>query len=487
MGIYDEIAKRTGGDVYIGVVGPVRSGKSTFIKKFMELSVIPNIEGAAEAERARDELPQSAGGVTVMTSEPKFVPERAVPVSVGGTTARVRFADCVGYVVEGAEGIAEDGAERLVSTPWSESALPFTKAAELGTEKVITDHSTACILMTTDGTIGDIPRENYVPAEERCAAKLKEAGVPFITVLNSARPESLEAEELALSLEDKYGAPAALISCLALDEGDCEQMISMLTSRFPVRELTFTLPDWCASLPDGHHLTGEIAAAVKTVSGSVARLSDVRGATTPDGAPEGMTARVRDVSLGDGSAVIDIALDDPLFFRTLSEVASVPVSGRAELMTKLTELSGMEGKFLKYREAIEDVARCGYGVVMPTVSEMELESPEILKEGSAYGVRLRAHAPSVHLIRADIETEISPVVGTEAESSELVKYLLSGFDGAEDRIWETEIFGKSLCDLVGEGLHSKLNNLPPDARDRLSETLSRIVNDGADGLICILL
>ena len=486
MGIYEDIAKRTGGDVYVGVVGPVRSGKSTFIKKFMEAAVIPNVADSAEAARARDELPQSAGGVTVMTSEPKFVPERAVTVSFGPTSARVRMVDCVGYVVDGAEGVFENGAERLVSTPWSDEPLPFTEAARIGTEKVIRDHSTVAVLVTTDGSFTDIPRSAYAEAEELCAAELKRAGVPFVILLNSARPESAEAEELALSLEEKYGAPSALVSCASLDGDDCAAIVSLLASEFPVRELKFTLPDWCASLPDGHPLMKDIVSSVREAASAVSKLSEV-GGIGGELFPDGVDATVSDVSLGDGCAKIVLTPDDSLFFTTLSELTGSPVSGRAELMTKMIEYSDMASTYVKYRDAIDEAAKSGYGVVLLSVSEMEFEPPEIVRDGGARGVRLRARAPSYHLIRADIETEISPVVGSEAQSEELINYLLSGFDGAEERIWETELFGKPLCDLVGEGLHSKLGSLSPDAREKLSETLSRIINEGASGLLCILL
>lgn len=486
MGIYDSIAKRTGGDVYVGVVGPVRSGKSTFIKRFMETAVIPNIEGGAEAARARDELPQGAGGVTVMTSEPKFVPERAVTVTSGNVTARVRLADCVGYLVEGAEGVTENGEERRVSTPWSDEPLPFTEAARLGTKKVIREHSTVAVLVTSDGTVTDIPRESYVPAERECVQELRAAGVPFVIVVNSREPEGAAAESLALSLETEYGAPTALLSCADLDDGDCGEIVSMLAGEFPAKELTFSLPDWFAAVPGDHPLAAALTEAVRNASSEVRRLSDA--SEVPSSAfPEGVTVSTENISLGDGRASLSIDVADPIYFKTLSELSGCEVSGRAELMRRMREFSGMSQTYNKYREAIEDAERSGYGVVTPTVSEMELEPPVIVKEGGAYGVRLRARAPSVHLIRADIETEISPVVGTEAESSELVKYLLSGFDGAEERIWETELFGKPLCDLVGEGLHSKLAGLPEDARAKLGETLSRIINDGADGLICILL
>ena len=485
--IYEDIAQRTGGDIYIGIVGPVRSGKSTFIKKFMEASVIPNIKDEAERTRALDELPQSAGGKTIMTTEPKFIPEKAVTVDVGTAHARVRMVDCVGYVVEGAEGTTEEGEARMVMTPWSDEAMPFEKAAEYGTEKVITEHSTVAVLVTSDGTVGDLPRDAYIPAEERCAAELKASHTPFIIVLNSSRPESEASEELALSLEEKYEAPAALVSCLDLDRADAEQILGMLTFEFPVKELTFTVPDWTEKLPDDHHLKLDIISAVKEIADGTVRLSDANYAKIPEDKAGKMTASTTDVSLGDGTAIIRIGIDESLFYGVIGELTSFTASNRGELLSCLVELSDMKEDFDKFRDAISDVERCGYGIVMPSVSEMELDEPEMVREGGSYGVRLRASAPSIHMIKANIETEISPVVGSEQQSEELVKYLLSEFENDASRIWDSNIFGKSLYDLVNEGLHSKLNNMPEDARGRLAETLSRIINEGSQGLICIIL
>ena len=483
--IYEDIAKRTGGDVYIGVVGPVRSGKSTFIKKFMDAAVIPNIKDESERGRALDELPQAAGGKTIMTTEPKFIPEHSVTVEVGNAHARVRMVDCVGYVVEGAEGVTEDGQARMVMTPWSESAMPFEEAAEFGTKKVITEHSTVAVLVTTDGSIGDIPRDSYIPAEERCVAELKEYAVPFVIVLNSAQPDSERAEALAMSLEEKYSSPVALVSCAELDRTDADQILGMLTFEFPVREIVFDVPDWTATLPEDHHLRTEILEEVKRVAETTSRLSDASCIKFGDG--ERITASAYDVSLGDGVALVRVSVDDSLFYEVIGELTSFTAASRAELLSKLVSLSDMEAEFEKYREAIEDVERLGYGIVMPSVSEMELEEPEIVKQNGSWGVRLRAKAPSVHLIKADIETEIRPVVGTEEQSEELVSHLLSEFEADASAIWDSGIFGKSISDLVNEGLHSKLNNMPEDARARLSETLSRIINEGSQGLICIIL
>ncbi|MBR0303065.1 MAG: stage IV sporulation protein A, partial [Clostridia bacterium] len=472
--IYEDIAKRTGGDIYVGVVGPVRSGKSTFIKRFMDAAVIPNIADEAERTRAQDELPQAAGGKTIMTTEPKFIPEKAVTVEVGSSHARVRMVDCVGYLVDGAEGVTEDGGARMVMTPWSEEAMPFEEAAEYGTRKVIAEHSTVAVLVTTDGTIGDIPRESYVPAEERCVAELKAAGVPFVIVLNSASPESEDAEGLALGLEEKYQSPVALISCAALDRADADQILSMLTFEFPVREIDVMIPDWTVTLPEEHRVRGAVISAVREIACGVSRLSDASAIKLTEDPECKMSASAYDVSLGDGRVMVRLTVDDALFYKVIGELTSFTASDRGELLGRLIELSDMQSEFEKFRGAIADVERCGYGIVMPSVSEMELDEPEPVKKDGAYGVRLRASAPSIHLIRANIETELSPIVGSESRSEELVGNLLSEFENDASRIWESNIFGKSLYDLVNEGLHAKLTNMPEDARGRLSEVLSRI-------------
>jgi len=396
------------------------------------------------------------------------------------------MVDCVGYVVDGAEGTREEGEARMVMTPWSPDAMPFEDAATLGTKKVITEHSTVAVLVTTDGTIGDLPRDSYIPAEERCAKELAESGVPFVVVLNSAQPDSERAESLANSLEEKYSTPVALVSCVELDRTDADQILGLLTFEFPVREITFAVPDWTSSLPTDHHLRVELLDAVRKMSEGVSRLADASCIKMPQD-EERMTASAYDVSLGDGTASVRITVDDSLFYEVIGELTSFSAANRAELLTKLVELSDMESEFEKYKEAIDDVERIGYGIVMPSVSEMELDEPQIMRQNGSYGVKLRASAPSVHLIKADIETEIRPVVGSEQQSEELVNYLLSEFENDASRIWDSNIFGKSLYDLVNEGLHSKLTNMPEDARLRLSETLSRIINEGSQGLICIIL
>ncbi|MBR6917334.1 MAG: stage IV sporulation protein A, partial [Clostridia bacterium] len=446
-----------------------------------------NIADEAERTRANDELPQAAGGKTIMTTEPKFIPEKSVTVDVGAAHARVRMVDCVGFVVDGAEGTTEEGGARMVMTPWSEEAMPFEAAAEYGTRKVIAEHSTVAVIVTTDGTIGDLPRDSYIPAEERCVTELKENNTPFIIVLNSSEPDSERAESLAMSLEEKYAVPVALVSCLELDRADAEQILSMLTFEFPINEIEFIIPDWIATLPDDHRLKSGIVDAVREIASDAKCLSDASCIKMPESAGSKMTASTVDVSLGEGTATVRITVDDALFYDVVGEMTSFDARNKGELLGKLIELSDMESEFEKFRDAIDDVERVGYGIVMPSVSEMELDEPEIMRDGSSYGVRLRASAPSIHMIKANIETELRPVVGSEQQSEELVKYLLSEFESDASQIWESNIFGKSLYDLVNEGLHSKLNNMPDDARARIGDTLSRIINEGSEGLICIIL
>ncbi len=490
-GIYEDIAKRTNGDVYIGVVGPVRCGKSTFIKRFMDLVVIPNIKDENERARATDELPQSAGGKTVMTTEPKFIPENSAVIDIGNAHMNVKLVDCVGYMVNGAEGDKEDGKARMVSTPWDEGPVTFEEAAEKGTRKVIADHSTVAVLVSCDGTFGDIPRDSFIPAEERIASELKALSKPFVIVLNSASPESEASVSLALSLEEKYKAPVALVNCLDLDKGDIEQIISMLTFEFPISEMTVEIPDWTETLPVGHWLKESLINSVKVMAERTSKLSEVayiNGSAVINGEKDiQIGANAYDVNLGEGKAYVRLTLDDGLFYRIVEELCDVSVTNKGELLSKLKELSEISSEFEKFRDAIDEVERCGYGIVMPTVSEMELEEPEIVKQQGAYGVRIHAGAPSIHLIKTRIETDINPIIGTEKQSEDLVNYLLSEFDNDKTKIWDSNMFGRSLYELVSDGLHAKLMNIPDDARAKLSDTLSRIINEGSQGLVCIIL
>ncbi len=486
--IYKDIAKRTGGDIYIGVVGPVRTGKSTFIKKFMEASVIPSIKGESERLRATDELPQSGSGRTVMTTEPKFVPEEAVTMTTdGGSTLSLRMIDCVGYIVEGALGGSEDGTERMVHTPWSEEAIPFTEAAEMGTTRVIRDHSTIGVLVTTDGTIGEIPRASYVPAEERVARELSELGKPFAIVLNSAHPGSEEAISLAYELEAKYAAPVALVNCTELNADDISHILELILGAFPVTELTFRLPTWCAALPREHTLSEGIRRYIGDRAAAITRYGDIRGALRCEETGPVASASVLSMNAGDGSAEIALTLGDDLYYRTLSELAGIEAADEGELFSLVLSLAKDARAYRKVEQALAETEAEGYGIVLPSLEDLRLEEPEIVKQSGGYGVKLKASAPSIHMIRADIETELSPIVGTEQQSEELIRYLLREFEEDPQGIWNSNMFGKPLYDLVNEGLHSKLGHMPATARKRLGETLGRIINEGSGGLVCILL
>ncbi len=487
--IYKDIAERTGGDVYIGVVGPVRSGKSTFIKKFMESLVLPNIAEGYERDRARDELPQSAAGKTVMTTEPKFIPDEAVEINpTGAGKLRVRMIDCVGYMIPEAMGIFEDGQPRLVRTPWSEEPVPFVKAAEEGTHRVICDHSTIGMVITSDGTIGEISRDSYVGAEERVIRELKEIGKPFAVILNSAKPNSDEAMDLGHELERKYGVPVALVSCPELDSEDINHILEMVLNEFPIAEVRVELPLWTKSLPENHHILSSISDGIRACAEKVDKIGSLKDAFEALSDNEYIEkATLNTIDLGTGKATIGIDLADDLFYVTLGELSGFDIKDESELLPLLCSLSEVKRKYDKVAEALSDAEERGYGIVMPDVSELRLEEPEIIRKQNGYGVKLCASAQSIHMIRANIETEINPMVGSEQQSEDLVKYLLHEFEESPASIWESNIFGKSLYELVNEGLHSKLEHMPDDARTKLSETLERIINEGSGGLICILL
>jgi stage IV sporulation protein A len=487
--IYQDIARRTGGDIYIGVVGPVRSGKSTFIKRFMETIVLPNIKDEHVRERARDEMPQSAAGKTVMTTEPKFVPDEAVSVSFeGGKAMRVKMVDCVGYVVPDVLGVIEEGQPRMVRTPWQEQPMPFVKAAEMGTSKVIHEHATIGMLVSTDGTIGEIPRENYVEAEERVVRELKAIGKPFAMILNSATPSAESSVALAYELEEKYGVPVALVSCLSLDAEDIRHILELVLHEFPIAELRLKFPSWMSALEPTHHVRVSLNESIRKCVSHIKKIGDINGSLEPLEKNEYVeSVSVDTIDLGTGCAHVSAAFTDGLFYEIMSELTGMDVSDDKCLIGILREFSEMKLKYNRVAEAFDDATEKGYGIVMPDVDELKLEEPEIIKQAGGYGVKLRASAQSIHMIRANIETEINPIVGSEQQSEELIRYMLHEFEEAPRKIWESNMFGKSLYELMNEGLHTKLSNIPEDSRVRLSETLERIINEGSGGLICILL
>lgn len=487
--IYKDIAQRTGGDIYIGVVGPVRTGKSTFIKRFMEEMVLPNITDSNVRERAKDEMPQSAAGKTVMTTEPKFIPDNAVNVSFDdGTVVKAKLIDCVGYIVEGAMGAIENGEPRMVRTPWREEPMPFVEAAEMGTKRVIEEHSTIGMLVTTDGTVGEIPRENYIEAEQRIVNELKALGKPFAIVLNSAMPSSKKAIDLAYELEEKYGAPVALVSCLELDAEDIKNILSMILNEFPVSEMKIKTPDWLSAVGDDHRIRNSLCDSIRKCAGEIKKIGDVERALALLGENEYLDGVVtREINMGTGTAKIELKLKPELFYEVVSEMTGIDIDDDRKLIETLGELAALRSKFERVASALEDAEEKGYGIVMPDVDELRLEEPAIIKQAGGYGVRLRAAAQSIHMIRANIETEINPIVGSEQQSEELIKYVLREFEEDPKRIWESNMFGKSLYALMNEGLHTKLSNIPEESRTKLSETLERIINEGSGGLICIIL
>ena len=487
--IYHDIAERTGGDIYIGVVGPVRTGKSTLIQKFMETLVIPNIEQEARRERAVDELPQSAGGKTIMTTEPKFVPEEAVQITLSeGAECRVRMIDCVGYIVPSSLGYIEEEAPRMVRTPWFEDAVPFNMAAELGTQKVITEHSTVGLVVTTDGSVTDIPREEYAQAEERVVNELQTLGKPFAVLLNCVEPQSEAAQTLAAELELQYHAPVMAVNCLDLDEHMIREILTRLLDMFPIREINVETAHWLPALEKGHPLKQEIFDAVRNAAEGMKTVRDAQGlAERLRGLSHLKAVSVRKIDLGTGSVSLQLELEPSLFYQVLGEETGIEIHGEQELFPVLMELARIKKAYERVQPALEEAEATGYGIIMPEADELTLEEPEMIRQGGRYGVRLRASAPSLHIMRAGIQTTVSPIVGSEKQSEDLVLYLLREFEENPTKIWDSNIFGKSLHELVNEGLHTKLGKMPTEARMKLQETLERVINEGCSGLICFIL
>lgn len=487
--IYSDIAGRTGGNIYLGVVGPVRSGKSTFITRVMNTLVIPNIADDFQRERANDELPQSSAGKTIMTTEPKFVPEKAVSVVLdGGVKMNVRLIDCVGYVVPSAIGYIENEAPRMVMTPWFDEEIPFNMAAEVGTRKVITEHSTIGIVVTTDGSVTDIPREEYAAAEERIIGELTDIKKPFAVLLNCGDPSSPQSLQLAAELQEKYSAPVMAVNCLDIGEDEIKQLLEKVLLQFPVNEIKIKMPRWINALEKEHWLKKALMDSIKTSAAEVSGISDIKACAEKIGACEYVLhAHADEIDLGTGTGEIDIELKSELFYRILGEATGLSLQSESDLMPCMIELAQIKSKYERVRGALEEVEATGYGIVLPTMDELRLDEPKIVKQGGKYGVRLRASAPSIHMMSADITTEINPIVGSEKQSEELIAYLLTDFEENPKKIWESNIFGKSLHELVNEGLHNKLYRMPTDARMKLQETIQRIINEGCGGLICIIL
>lgn len=486
--IYQNIATRTNGDIYIGVVGPVRTGKSTFIKNFMNVTVLPNITNDYKRERARDELPQSSNGKMIMTTEPKFVPNEAIEVKLDDVKFNMRMIDCVGYLVKNALGHVEGDTPRMVNTPWFEKQIPFEEAAEIGTKKVIEEHSTIGILVTTDGSVTELSREDYIPAEERVARELKNQNKPYIIILNTNTPTSEDTQKLVKELEEKYDAPVIAINCATLNNNDINEIMSKLLYEFPINEIDIELPKWVEELEKNHPLRNNLLQMIREKFAMIKNLRQIKNISS-NIENEEMIDRVKieKIELGEGKTTVNIQIDKKLFYEILSQMSGITVKEEGDLFSIVTSLSQKKKSYDKIEAALADVNRKGYGIVTPSIEELTLAEPEIVKQGSKFGVKLKAHAPSLHIVKADIETEVSPIVGSEKQSEELINYLMKEFEDDPKQIWNSNIFGKSLHELVNEGLQAKLHKMPEDAQCKLQETLEKIINEGSGGLICIIL
>ncbi len=487
--VLENISERTGGDIYLGVVGPVRTGKSTFIRRFMELLVLPNIEEFHEREIARDELPQSGTGRTVMTTEPKFIPANAVEINVReGIDMRVRMVDCVGYVVPGALGFEENEIPRMVHSPWSEEEIPFEEAAEIGTRKVITDHSTIGLLVTTDGSITEIERESYLEAEQRVVAELKELDKPFVIILNAVDPFSVETRALSEKMQAEYDVSVVAVDAMNMTNDDVLRVLQEALYEFPVTEVDVHLPDWVPETDANHWLRKNLETDIYAIVDEIKRIRDLDNAVAAIDAleiTEGASLLLMDLSTG--ISAVDVRINDSYFYQILGEYAGEEIEGNHTIMRLIRQFALSDKEWSKLREAMGEVRDSGYGVVNPQLDEMYLEEPELIKQGGRFGVKLKASAPSYHLIRANISTEITPLIGTEKQCEELVRYILEEFEDDPQKMWDTNIFGKSLNTLVQEGIQSKLCTMPETARGKLQITLERLVNDGGGGIICIIL
>lgn len=487
--IYEDIAKRTNGDIYVGVVGPVRCGKSTFITQFMQNLVVPNIKDKNSRERTVDELPQSADGKTIMTTQPRFIPNKAAAISVNDNVKmNVRMIDCVGYLVDGAIGYEEGAKARLVKTPWTEEEIPFEEAAEMGTKKVIQEHSTIGILMTTDGSITDIPRASYLKAEERVVAEMSAQNKPFIIVLNTKTPKADETKKLAKSLQTKYNTPVLPIDVLKLNQEAIDEIFEKILLEFPIKSLKVKTPLWMQALPFNHPIITSLVAEVQKFGDEINKIGEIDKTQAAFVDSEDFEPLVvSSIQMGEGKVYFEVAPKPGLFYRMLSEQSGLGIIDDFHLISYIKQLSHAKKEYDKIKIALEEVKEKGYGVVMPNIEDMSLEDPEIVRQGSKFGVRLRASAPSLHIMSVDIETEVSPIVGSQAQSEELVKYLMSEFEQNPQEIWKTEMFGKSLNSLVNEGINSKITMMPLEAQRKMRKTLGRIINEGKGGIICILL
>ncbi len=485
--VYKDIQARTKGEIYIGVVGPVRTGKSTFIKRFMDLLVLPGMEDANAQMRTRDELPQSAAGKTIMTTEPKFIPKEAASISLGeGVDVKLRLIDCVGFMVEGAAGHIEENGERMVKTPWFDHMIPFTQAAEIGTQKVISDHSTIGIVVTCDGSFGEIPREAYIPAEEKTVNELKRLGKPFVLLLNSQKPYSEEAMALTKELEEKYQVTAVCMNCEQMRKDDVYRLLEHILYEFPVQQLEFYIPKWVEMLEDTHEIKQDLIKNVRAYMNGIQKVKDAR---TQAFAPDSTYIRnmkQESMDMASGTLKIQVEFDPAFYYQTLSELTGTNIEGEYQLIAAIREMSRMKQEYEQVLNAVQSVRMKGYGVVSPVREEIRLEDPVVIKQGSKYGVKIKSEAPSIHMIRANIETEIAPIVGSEQQANDLIAYIKESQKN-EDGIWNTNIFGKSVEQLVEDGIRSKLIQIGEESQEKLQDTMQKIVNDSSGGMVCIII
>ena len=486
--VYKDIQARTGGEIYIGVVGPVRTGKSTFIKRFMELLVLPAMEDENMRNLSRDELPQSAAGKTIMTTEPKFIPKEAASISLAdGIEAKVRLIDCVGFMVDGAAGHIENGEERLVKTPWFENEIPFTQAAEIGTRKVINDHSTIGIVVTTDGSIGELKRPGYIAAENQTIDELKKLGKPFIVLLNSVKPYSDETAKLAREMSETYQVSVLPVNCEQLKKDDVFHILERVLKEFPVTEIDFHIPKWLEILPSTHWLKAQVIQAAKGVVQKVAHMKDVAGELAGQSAEAIRGMSIKNMRMADGSVAVQVDMDDSYYYQILSDYVGLPIEGEYQLMQTLSSLAAMQKEYEKVQSALAQVRLKGYGVVTPERSEIVLDEPQVIKHGNKYGVKMKAEAPSINLIKAHIETEIAPIVGSEQQAEDLIAYIKENAKDSDDGIWNANIFGKSVEQIVEDGIQAKISQMTEDCQLKLQDTLQKIINDSNGGMICIII
>lgn len=485
--IYKDISARTNGDIYIGVVGPVRTGKSTFIKRFMDIMVLPEMEDENDRARATDELPQSAQGKTIMTTEPKFVPKEAAQLKLAeDLEVKIRLIDCVGFMVEGAAGHQEEGNERMVKTPWFDYEVPFTQAAEIGTQKVIREHSNIGIVLTTDGSITELPRESYIPAEEKTVGQLKRLGKPFIILLNTQKPYSAESQKLCEEMTSKYGVTVLPINCEQLRKDDIYKILESILYEFPIERVEFYLPKWVEMLENSHKIKENVIENARKILEQLTYVRDVRNASlTPEGE---YIKRVKldKMELSGGRVQIIFDVDEKYYYENMSELTGVSIQGEYQLISMIKELSGMKREYDKVSSAMEAVKQKGYGVVTPQLSDIEIEEPVLIKHGNKFGVKIKAQSPSIHMIKANVETEIAPIIGSEEQAQDLIGYIKTSRE-QEDGLWQTNIFGKSIGELVEDGIRSKITMMDDESQLKLQDTMQKIVNDSNGGLVCIII